>query len=131
MLQMFDVRDDPKGAEHIMRLRRALGRNDAFEDDLGRLINGEFSAFDEIGEISFEEGERRIGLTAARRRSAVPGDAVAQRDHQARSEERRVGKACVSTCRSRGSTSHYKKKRHSHETAITNTHTCKKITKHN
>src|SRR3546814_19857620 len=29
----------------------------------------------------------------------------------ARSEERRVGKECVSTCRSRGSTSHDKKKR--------------------
>src|SRR3546814_20123189 len=69
---------------HIMRLRRALGRDDAFEDDLGRLINGEFSAFDEIGEISFEEGERRIGITAARRRSAVLGDAVAQREHQER-----------------------------------------------
>src|SRR3546814_14382453 len=29
-----------------------------------------------------------------------------------RSEERRVGKACVSTCRSRWSPSHYKKKSH-------------------
>src|SRR3546814_16830975 len=83
MLQMFDVRDDPKGAEHIMRLRRALGRNDAFEDDLGRLINGEFTAFDEIGEISFAEGERRIGITASRQRSAVLAGAVAQREQQA------------------------------------------------
>src|SRR3546814_14972918 len=30
---------------------------------------------------------------------------------EARSEERRVGKECVSTCRSRWSPSHYKKKR--------------------
>src|SRR3546814_11011300 len=30
-----------------------------------------------------------------------------------RSEERRVGKECVSTCRSRGSPSHYKKKKKS------------------
>src|SRR3546814_16311888 len=29
---------------------------------------------------------------------------------QVRSEERRVGKECVSTCRSRGSAYHYKKK---------------------
>src|SRR3546814_19233134 len=35
-------------------------------------------------------------------------------DHEAqrRSEERRVGKECVSTCRSRWSTYHYKKKTH-------------------
>src|SRR3546814_16988623 len=32
--------------------------------------------------------------------------------HHMRSEERRVGKECVSTCRSRWSTYHYKKKRH-------------------
>src|SRR3546814_13750811 len=31
--------------------------------------------------------------------------------HEARSEERRVGKECVSTCRSRWSTYHQKKKR--------------------
>src|SRR3546814_15586302 len=33
---------------------------------------------------------------------------------QARSEERRVGKACVSACRSRWSPYHYKKKRSKH-----------------
>src|SRR3546814_13487278 len=33
----------------------------------------------------------------------------------ARSEERRVGKECVSTCRSRWSPYHYKKKRHRHK----------------
>src|SRR3546814_3688811 len=32
------------------------------------------------------------------------------KDHRARSEERRVGKECVSTCRSRWSPSHLKKK---------------------
>src|SRR3546814_15352488 len=38
--------------------------------------------------------------------------------HQIRSEERRVGKECVSTCRSRWSPSHYKKKQQ------INTHGC-------
>src|SRR3546814_12418578 len=45
-----------------------------------------------------------------------------------RSEERRVGKECVSTCRSRWSPDHYKKKRTRHEnhpnSSITKT-TCK------
>src|SRR3546814_16509285 len=41
------------------------------------------------------------------------GDAVAVAVGEAeRSEARRVGKACVSTCRSRWSTHHYKKKIH-------------------
>src|SRR3546814_18237280 len=35
---------------------------------------------------------------------------LARRPH--RSEERRVGKECVSTCRSRWSPNHYKKKQH-------------------
>src|SRR3546814_17456689 len=34
---------------------------------------------------------------------------------RARSEERRVGKECVSTCRSRGSPYHYKKKQQNHQ----------------
>src|SRR3546814_17117377 len=46
----------------------------------------------------------------------------------ARSEERRVGKECVSTCRSRGSPYHNKKKRHVN---ITRTSTDKMKTKTN
>src|SRR3546814_17005485 len=37
-------------------------------------------------------------------------NALDRRDHGKRSEERRVGKECVSTCRSRWSPYHYKKK---------------------
>src|SRR3546814_19506946 len=37
-----------------------------------------------------------------------------------RSEERRVGKECVSTCRSRWSPSHQKKKKMHHDTSYTN-----------
>src|SRR3546814_14152831 len=39
----------------------------------------------------------------------IPG-AIAERFGGVRSEERRVGKECVSTCRSRWSPDHYKKK---------------------
>src|SRR3546814_18649023 len=59
----------------------------------------------------------RMPLRAAtrpRRREGTPprrtGCACAQR-----SEERRVGKECVSTCRSRWSPSHYKKKNHTNK----------------
>src|SRR3546814_16473077 len=38
--------------------------------------------------------------------------------YPARSEERRVGKACVSTCRSRRSPYHYKKKKKPHNTIM-------------
>src|SRR3546814_14217038 len=50
-----------------------------------------------------ERREQRGG----RHRPAVPGNAVAPFDID-RSEERRVGTECVSTCRSRWSPSHYK-----------------------
>src|SRR3546814_16072997 len=61
---------------------------------------------------------RRAAATAFRRRPAERG----QDDHRhvarsgdareaARSEERRVGKECVSTCRSRGAPNHEKKKK--------------------
>src|SRR3546814_17204868 len=42
-----------------------------------------------------------------------------QQMFDARSEERRVGKECVSTCRSRWPPYHYKKKKHVYRTFIT------------
>src|SRR3546814_13633806 len=57
------------------------------------------------------EGDRGPppGLAAKRRRARVPGRAASIAGTSApswRSEERRVGKACVSTCRSRWSPYH-------------------------
>src|SRR3546814_17744421 len=49
---------------------------------------------------------RRITLRFAK--------AISGRNHLSRSEERRVGKECVSTCRSRWSPYHYKKKTEVH-----------------
>src|SRR3546814_12792266 len=40
----------------------------------------------------------------------IPKDSVLMFDVELRSEARRVGKECVSTCRSRGSADHKKKK---------------------
>src|SRR3546814_12178356 len=42
-------------------------------------------------------------------RPSRPADGCGWRQHGTRSEERRVGKECVSTCRSRWSPYHYKK----------------------
>src|SRR3546814_13089853 len=44
-------------------------------------------------------------------------------DRAARSEERRVGKECVSTCRSRWSPNHYKKKIRANHTTYKNNDT--------
>src|SRR3546814_12327409 len=52
---------------------------------------------------------------------ALAGRMMATRVMGKRSEERRVGKECVSTCRSRWSPYHYKKKNKKH------THTCKTL----
>src|SRR3546814_19244467 len=43
-----------------------------------------------------------------------------------RSEERRVGKECVSTCRSRWSPYHYKKKQHNYQSMMHATYTTKR-----
>src|SRR3546814_16476379 len=49
-----------------------------------------------------------IRLVVLRRAGAELGGDLLQRDGEDRSEERRVGKECVRTCRSRWSTYHYK-----------------------
>src|SRR3546814_11355520 len=53
---------------------------------------------------------RRWALVALARHRPRAGRAVAQVQDSGRSEDRRVGKECVSTCRSRWSPHHYKKK---------------------
>src|SRR3546814_15937129 len=50
------------------------------------------------------------GEALAERRIADPTDLVRQFPNLSRSEERRVGKECVRTCRLRWSPYHYKKK---------------------
>src|SRR3546814_15266666 len=59
------------------------------------------------------ETPQRVSTVRVRERRPF----VHAREQLCRSEERRVGKECVSTCRSRWSPSHYKKKK------ITNTQT--------
>src|SRR3546814_19455701 len=61
---------------------------------------------------SLVQGQTNIGryLPAHLTCPVVPQQLLSA--HQRRSEERRVGKECVSTCRSRWSPSHKKKKTH-------------------
>src|SRR3546814_18396518 len=54
-------------------------------------------------------GKREIACGGGRQRRQCAGDTVAKIDVTDRSEERRVGKECVRTCRSRWSPSHTKK----------------------
>src|SRR3546814_21146701 len=66
---------------------------------------------------SAQPPRRRRAALPARRVRAVESRADAERCRfltSQRSEERRVGKECVSTCRSRWSTYHYKKKKKQH-----------------
>src|SRR3546814_13769373 len=64
-------------------------------------------------------------------RPARPGNSRPWRggDDQDRSEERRVGKECVSTCRSRWSPYHYKKKENINE-RIKQKHDCRTKAQH-
>src|SRR3546814_19686149 len=55
-----------------------------------------------------ERGDLVIDVQAFGQRNAARGHGNGQR-RRSRSEERRVGKECVSTCRSRWSPYHYKK----------------------
>src|SRR3546814_14697131 len=71
-------------------------------------------------EMRISDGSSDVCSSDLRRTSAAPagsrmrGAAISMRSNPAfrpiRSEERRVGKECVSTCRSRWSPYHYKKK---------------------
>src|SRR3546814_11669163 len=58
-------------------------------------------------------GTGAVGAAGTTGTSGVTG--VAGVNGVDRSEERRVGKECVSTCRSRWSPDHYKKKKHNQE----------------
>src|SRR3546814_19160528 len=69
----------------------------------------EFESGTGIGVRGIVEGKRlALGNTALMQQEGV--DVAILSEKAERSEERRVGKECVSTCRSRWSPDHYKKK---------------------
>src|SRR3546814_11496543 len=74
----------------------------------GRIGNAEPTSEETVQTIDIRGGHR----------AACEGRLPKHQDETAvmtkRSEERRVGKECVSTCRSRWSPDHYKKKMHKH-----------------
>src|SRR3546814_13286564 len=66
--------------------------------------------FDRLAHAA-DVGHVFVMLESARQRHVgLQRTGLEQRPHLLRSEERRVGKECVSTCRSRWSPEHYKKK---------------------
>src|SRR3546814_19872866 len=67
---------------------------------------------DRLFQIGGDLGAHRLG-PAPRVFALGKGFTRLLESRQARSEERRVGKECVSTCRSRWAPSHYKKKSNS------------------
>src|SRR3546814_17950245 len=85
--------------ENIMEYVRLKGESARVYDQMAE----EMVARLENGEIT----EASIALVLALRLSQITGGTTT------RSEERRVGKECVSTCRSRGSPDHKKKKNNS------------------
>src|SRR3546814_14227644 len=82
--------------------------SDVCSSDLSRIRQETRSAGTEHALFGIDHGQRCA-------RVAESGDGVAL-SHLHRSEERRVGKECVSTCRSRWSPYHSKKKNHKDST---------------
>src|SRR3546814_20597903 len=78
-------------------------RGDRFQ----ALILGEDKNIPENYQINAQAGTRRIAGQECSIVELIPND-----NHRNRSEERRVGKECVSTCRYRWSRYHYKTKQH-------------------
>ena len=56
------VGDDAPGAQDIVRVRGSFIGNDAPERDVGGLVDGELGALDEVREVGFEEGQRRVRI---------------------------------------------------------------------
>src|SRR3546814_19566915 len=76
--------------------------------------------------------DRQPHLRPSEPRHLVGGaDPVAAQRHAARSEERRVGKECVSTCRSRWSPYRYTKHINTHIPYITNYYSYRNLTRYN
>src|SRR3546814_12368952 len=97
--------------------------SDVCSSDLPRIEQGPRPEDDAPVEMADRIDEAAVGIADAvgidRRRTAIGGErhvrlvfvegGIGDQAARLRSEERRVGKECVSTCRSRWSTYHYKK----------------------
>src|SRR3546814_11916734 len=93
---------DDAGHVDLVGLVRSIPQVDARRDAV--VVGG-----DRVPRRRGDEPQIREGRETRLRRLAPPVGAVAR--NVARSEERRVGKECVSTCRSRWSPYHYKQKK--------------------
>src|SRR3546814_16710809 len=101
---IFDLRRGVRAIAHLV-----LEAHDA-EPRVARAV-GQPARDEEAGEPAFGIGEGQESIAHRRRAEPfMPGQAVPA-ILAGRSEERRVGTECVSTCRSRWSAYHYKTKK--------------------
>src|SRR3546814_20137280 len=97
--------DDVAGGNQALFARKY----DYSRSQIGQYLSETYSNGISPGAGVCEELERRVGLEAGWFDVRIGGDTAdveASLSWPFRSEERRVGKACVSTCRSRWSTYH-------------------------
>src|SRR3546814_18099807 len=93
-------------ADNRQHIERATGRTaNATDLYMGHFL-GPKGAADFLGAMAADPNQRADRILPAAAASNRPVFYV----ENGRSEERRVGKECVSTCRSRWSRDHYKKK---------------------
>src|SRR3546814_12190236 len=64
------------------------------------------NSFDRGARLDLEKPGTGLGLAIVRDVATIYGGSITLEESEDRSEERRVGKECVSTCRSRGSPYH-------------------------
>src|SRR3546814_15226405 len=103
-MRISDWSSDVCSSDLLHRLRLFQRRPIAF-DVVDRRPAEAARAAEEVGEGHLLGRRQAAGLAVA-----VGGDDIGAHHRVGRSEERRVGKECVSTCRSRWSPYHYKKK---------------------
>src|SRR3546814_12386778 len=112
-MRISDWSSDVCSSDLRSELRQAfISKLDVDEEVADILIDEGFTGLEEIAYVPLQElleieafDEDTINELRTRARNALLTEAIAQE----RSEERRVGKECVSTCRSRWSPYLYKK----------------------
>src|SRR3546814_15244701 len=91
-------------------LRRRQAEAACESGTFGIVAFAERPGMDAVGHDPQFVGRRRLQFDQALAGGLGDRDRHVGQPHRLRSEERRVGKECVSTCRSRWSPYHYKKK---------------------
>src|SRR3546814_21196307 len=105
-MRISDWSSDVCSSDLLVRLARIQAAAAAREESLGTYIHDAIRRF--LDTASEEEWTTAMGRLHD---DPMPGDRITDLAIERRSEERRVGKECVRTCRSRWSPYHSKKKK--------------------